>query len=424
MFRRSSLQPIAVVAVIAANLLALGGVLAADPNRLAWAPTREDAIVIDGVPSQMMPESSLSPSLMSQRPGSLSRPTPGRTRTYISHAPGGVEQLPTMAGTPKSPDGLPVPPEMYYDDGGTIHGELMSDDPCCNGCNKPGCNWCGRGCTWIPLCLFVPLPSIDNLEVFSGAQGYTGPLNRGGSGSFGFHEGFNWGVPIGGIIAGQWGANWTQSNFDGNYLTGDQRNQIFATAGLFRRVDWGLQGGVVFDYLHDEWDYTADLGQIRAELSWLWCGCNEIGVWTAIGVNDANDVTLRQPITATNGSIAFRTSPASVEVNDLFAIFFRRQFACGGQGRMFGGFTNNSQGLVGGEAQLPINDNWSLRSNFMYVMPGDSNTTTDQRFANESWNVGVTIVWNPCGRNNCNSNYGRPLFNVADNGSFITRLVR
>ena len=59
MFRRFSTQPIAVVAVIAAHLLSFGSVLAADPNRLAWAPTREDAIVIDGVPSNMAPESTL-----------------------------------------------------------------------------------------------------------------------------------------------------------------------------------------------------------------------------------------------------------------------------------------------------------------------------------------------------------------------------
>ena len=55
MFRRSSFQPIAVVAVIAANLLALGNVLAADPNRLAWAPTRDDAIVIGAIATDRSP---------------------------------------------------------------------------------------------------------------------------------------------------------------------------------------------------------------------------------------------------------------------------------------------------------------------------------------------------------------------------------
>jgi hypothetical protein len=251
-------------------------------------------------------------------------------------------------------------------------------------------------------------------------QGFTGPANRGGSGSFGFHEGFNWGIPIGGFMAGQIGAAWTQSNFDGNYLTPDQRNQFFATAGLFRRADWGLQGGVVFDYLHDDWDYTADLAQIRAELSWKWCGCNEIGAWAAIGVNDANDIAIQQPVFG-NGTIRSVNTTATLAVNDLYAFFFRRQFACGGNGRLFGGFTGHSQALVGGDAIVPINPCWSLRSSFMYVAPGGDDTTTDPRFARESWNVGISLVWTPCPRNNCCGNYSRPLFNVADNGTFVTR---
>jgi hypothetical protein len=89
---------------------------------------------------------------------------------------------------------------------------------------------------------------------------------------------------------------------------------------------------------------------------------------------------------------------------------------------MFAGLTSNSQGLVGGDAQLPINPNWSVRTNFMYVTPGgDSNS--DPAFTRESWNVSISLVWTPCGRN-CGQNYFRPLFNVADNGTFLTRLVR
>src|SRR5438874_13180462 len=139
----------------------------------------------------------------------------------------------------------------------------MQGDDCCAGCGLSGCGlgrWCGRGrCMWVPLCIFLPLPPLDGLELYTGVQGFTGPANRGGSGSFGFHEGFNWGLPIGGFMAGQFGANFTQSNFDGNYLTNATRDQTFLTGGLYRRVDWGFQGGLVVDYLHDDWDYAADL---------------------------------------------------------------------------------------------------------------------------------------------------------------------
>src|SRR5205085_6989047 len=119
---------------------------------------------------------------------------------------------------------------------------------------------------------------------------------------------------------------------------------------------------LVFDYLHDEWDYSADLAQLRGELSWLWCGCNEVGFWFTAGVNDSNNLIIRQPVFSSDGSsVRFISSHATLAVNDLYAFFFRRQFACGGQGRLFGGFTGASQGLVGGDAQLPINPSWSLR---------------------------------------------------------------
>ncbi len=411
-------------ALAACTLLASTAV-AQPPNRLSWAPTRDEAVIIDGIPGAMQPpETSLSRSLAAQRPKSLSQPAPTRARTFFTDAQTPTEALPSVSGAPVSPDGLPVPPEMYYDDGqtgdGFVQGNGYYGDPCCP---KRCGNWCSGECRWIPLCLFIPLPSLSCFEAFGGVQGFTGPANRGGSGSFGFHEGFNWGVPLAGFLSGQLGVNWTQSNFSGSFFTPDSRNQIFFTTGLFRRVDWGFQGGLVFDYLHDEWDYSADLAQLRGELSWLWCGCNEVGFWFTAGVNNSNNLAIRQPVFANDGSIRVINSNATLAVNEIYAFFFRRQFACGGQGRLFGGFTGNSQGLVGGDAQMPINPNWSLRSNFIFVSSGGGSSTTDPGFTRESWNVGISLVWTPCPRGIGGANYNRPLFNVADNGSFLTRLI-
>jgi hypothetical protein len=411
----------------ASSLQAGDGRALAGNTMLAWAPSRDEAIVVDGFPASMLPQdSALSKSLMAQRPQGLSRPAPARSRTILTDAAMTGEPLPSIAGTPLSPEGLPIPDGMYYDEnGGMIQGDGMNN--CDPRCCRPNCSgmWGGWGaCFCIPVCIYVPRPPVNGLEFSGGVQGFTGPANRGGSGSFGFHEGFNWGIPIGGFMAGQFGANWVQSNFDGNYLTTDTRNQIFATAGLYRRVDWGFQGGLVVDYLHDGWDYSADLLQLRGELSWLWCGRNEIGFWFTAGVNDANNLVVRQPVFDGSGNnIRFASSPATLAVNDIYAFFFRRQFASGGQGRLYGGFTGHAQGLVGGDATLPLNAHWSLRSNFIYAAPGGSDTAADPRFARESWNVGISLVWTPCARSGCGPNYCRPLFNVADNGSFLTRLL-
>jgi hypothetical protein len=415
-------------------MLALGCLLGIHPlaaqsgNRLAWAPSRDEAIVIDGVPANMLPaQTPISSSLQSQRPRNLSQPPATRARMYQTQAQGSAESLPSISGAPVSPEGLPVPPEMYYDEGqfpgGIVH---EGHDPACGGCGLCGpkrCGWGGvGGCMWVPLCIFVPTPPLDGLEVFGGVQGYTGPVNRGGTSSFGFHEGFNWGVPLCCYLSGQWGAAWTQSNFDGTFLTTDNRNQVFFTAGLNRRVDWGFQGGLVFDYLHDEWDYSADLGQLRGELSWLWCDCNEIGFWFAVGINDSTNLLVRQPISTSGGAITTEVRHATIGANDLYAFFYRRQFACGGQGRLFAGFTGASQGLLGGDAQLPINPHWSLRSSFTAVTSGDD-SGAENHLDRESWNVGISLVWTPCARAAGCGPYHRPLFNVADNGTFITRLI-
>jgi hypothetical protein len=106
-------------------------------------------------------------------------------------------------------------------------------------------------------------------------------------------------------------------------------------------------------------------------------------------------------------------------VNDLYALYYRRQFACGGEGRLFGGFTNNNQGLFGGDARLPINPCWSLQADFIYVVPSDEREL--RGFADESWNVSVGVVWTPFARPGC-PRYCRPLFDVANNGTCVTRV--
>lgn len=230
-------------------------------------------------------------------------------------------------------------------------------------------------------------------------------------------------MPLFPCVAFQWGVNWTENNFDGSFVTPDNRDQIFLTGGLFRRSDWGFQGGLVVDYMHDEWDYQADLLQLRGELSYLFCCQDEIGFWFTVGVNDAANLQMnRTNLSSVGNGITVSEGQGTLAVNDIYAFFYRRQFCSGGNGRIFGGFTNNSQGLVGADFLLPLNPHWSLRSGFLYVVPNGSDVPNEPGFSQETWNVSLSLVWTPCPRNLCGPNYCRPLFNVADNGSFITKL--
>jgi hypothetical protein len=152
---------------------------------------------------------------------------------------------------------------------------------------------------------------------------------------------------------------------------------------------------------------------------------HEVGFWFTAGVHQANNIQLRQPNLDPPNGIDFDTDRVTFETNDLFAFFYRRQFACGGEGRVFGGFTSNSQCLLGGDIQLPINDCWSLRSGFLYVVPDNNDVGQVPGFVEETWNVGISLVWTRCARPALGpKNYCRPLLTPADNGSFVTRIVR
>ncbi|MHB8861409.1 MAG: DUF6666 family protein [Pirellulaceae bacterium] len=321
------------------------------------------------------------------------------------------------------PDNLEsYPTESYPDsheemifDSMEVPGETLEGN-CCDQ-STAECGDCGHcnGC-------LIPCPSfaLDNIELFMGTQGFTGPLNRGETGSFGFHYGVNWGVPIPcmwnqpiGIQVGYRGVN---SNFSGASFSEDTRHQSFLTGGLFRRVDWGLQGGVVVDILSDKWYYDdLSLTQLRGELSWVFPQCHELGFFFTAS-SKTNDVASTMWI---NGQQ--RTVIEEYEATDLMAFFYRRRFeaAGGGSGRLFAGFTGHSGGLVGVDLDLPMTENWALKTGFTYLIPQDGNHRA--AYLDEAWNVSLSLVWYPGSRKAVGNDYFRPLFDVAHNGIFISR---
>jgi hypothetical protein len=296
-----------------------------------------------------------------------------------------------------------------------MDGEIIEPD-----CGAPidgDCTSCG-GCGTCNGCL-IPCPTLalNNFEFFAGANGFTGPPNIGETGSFGFYYGLNWAAPVPCVpnqaIGMQLGARGTSGNFSGAAFTDATRDQVFITGGLFRRVDWGFQGGLVVDYLRDDWYYQASLTQIRGEMSWVYPQCHELGFWFTASTRST---TIEEEVL--NG-IDLDINDATYEPIDLFAFFYRRRFEhmCGGYGRFYAGFSSRSDGLIGADFKVPLTDSWALESGFTYLIPKDG----DERIAhrNEAWNVAVGLVWYPGLRKATGNDYFRPLFNVADNGSFM-----
>lgn len=246
-----------------------------------------------------------------------------------------------------------------------------------------------------------------------GVQGFTGPLNRGGAGSFGHYGGVNFGTRIPCLACGQLGAQIgarsVNSNYSGAAITPATREQVFVTAGLFRRVDCGLQGGVVVDFLNDDWYADLDLSQLRGEASWVMGGTGELGFHFRANLGETDIAAL--PVNNQVAEVARAT--------DLYALFYRHRFLpCGaGEARMMGGLSTEGDGLLSAEFRLPLRPSVSIEGGYTYLIPNEP--TLAGGTENEAWNVFVGLVWQPGCPDSTARNYYRPLMRVADNGSFL-----
>jgi len=73
--------------------------------------------------------------------------------------------------------------------------------------------------------------------------------------------------------------------------------------------------------------------------------------------------------------------------------------------------------VLGAAYDLPLNQQWALRTGFTYLAPSDD-LDPAIRGQDEAWNVQMGVAWRPRGRN-WYKYYHRPLLPVADNGSMI-----
>ncbi|MCA9265188.1 MAG: hypothetical protein KDA60_15110 [Planctomycetales bacterium] len=281
----------------------------------------------------------------------------------------------------------------------------------CDHCGDFCGGTCGAMCGFGGVMPLLPFITLENTTVYAGVQGFKNSPNLNADGSFGFHEGVNYGGPLPLIpesgLGWQVGFRAVHSDLSGTGFTTEQRNQTFFTTGVFKRNGCGWQGGVVFDLLRDSWYDNVDLTQVRGEISWKAPCRDEWGYWFAAG--DRTD-TSASPIT--NGQVDVW------EPTNLHAFFYRRRFNFlpGATGRLYVGFSERHDGLVGVDSNIPFNERWSMSSGFSYLVPDEA--TGAGGGLNEGWNLGITLVYH-FGHNAIGSpSPYRPLFDVADNGNF------
>lgn len=337
------------------------------------------------------------------------RQVAGRFSKRLIHAPPQMISEEIILGEPgtfiSSQEPMPESVESEIIDAGEVI--METDTGLCEDCGTLDCN----------QCCMLPCPSIPwhRLEFFSGANGFIGSANRGQGASFGFHQGINMGAPVSPYGASelgmQIGARFVESNLSGSSFTDNSRNQTFLTAGLFHRVDWGFQGGIVFDYMSDNWNYGIELSQLRGEMSWMCTPHQDLGFQFTTNMKTDTSETLL------SGQLDSLTE--TWESVDLYAFFYRTSFmGDGASGTIRAGWTGLSTALLASELQVPVTDNLALRASYTYLIPNEEDGVSGAD--DEVWNVAMGIVWYPgCGRARTR-NYYQPLLPVADNGSFIS----
>jgi hypothetical protein len=262
-------------------------------------------------------------------------------------------------------------------------------------CGLGGCGLGFHGALW------------RSVQLSAGAHAFKTPVDLARNGNFGLHEIVNFGGPLsGGLHIGyQIGAGFHQSNFSGTQFQAGHggRNQTFLTAGLFKRAMCsGWQWGVVYDYQRDIYYDSAEFQQIRSETSLVMPNGNEIGYFGAYGLN----------------SDSYVSQALQFDANDMFCLFYRRQFEFGGEGRVWGGVTGWGDGIFGAEARMPLGKSFAMENRFNYLMPKDGRGTAGK--TQEAWGLMFSLVWYPGRHVSCEThNPYRPLLPVADNSTFV-----
>jgi hypothetical protein len=109
-------------------------------------------------------------------------------------------------------------------------------------------------------------------------------------------------------------------------------------------------------------------------------------------------------------------STVSYESTDQYRFFYRRLLKHNGQWSAFAGWTNQEDTLLGSDFSLPIMRRLALAGGVTYQIPGEG--TSNGGNEQEGWNLSLGVVFRPGGHNGA-GRYSRPLFDVADNGTFL-----
>jgi hypothetical protein len=232
----------------------------------------------------------------------------------------------------------------------------------------------------------APTPHVgllDNLSLDLGLNGSKGPEDLGINANFGLRTAVNWGYPAledyG--LGVQLGTSVNYSRTAVRVLRSidntRDRWENFSTGGVFQRTDFGLNWGLVYDFVDERYYDHLDLGQWRGQVGYNVTANDEAGVWGAW--REHGDATAV-------GDQAFSLRPI-LQGN----LFWRHTWgnetmtrAWVGVAEEHGRFLFVAPGesavhhplVFGADIFVPLNDYLSLYGEANFITPNDSGTVT------------------------------------------------
>jgi len=333
----------------------------------------------------------------------------------------GIRQNRMVARTPPNIDGNVI----FVDDGEFIQngmwqsfegfdGEIVGEYPMNGYFSGP-----------IPITFGMGL--FDNLTLFAESTTFKTELgnwndapnsNGGGMGSFGLGQGINWSAAVTpqGAVTAQYGVRTIQ----GDLFSRPVRHQTFMTAGIFKRFPMSsVQGGVAIDWLHD---YSrlgcVNIRQMRCELSTRTLRGLEFGF---IG---AFDVFRDRPTTPRIDNLPWDhgTGSRAVDVQDYYLLFARKHLPNCGLVELRCGATERGDFIMSTLGEAAISDRLVINGGFTVLAPTDGRSIRGNQRESWSMSLGVVLYFRG-GAMSRSANLHRPMFNVAGNDSFFTRII-
>ena len=145
---------------------------------------------------------------------------------------------------------------------------------------------------------------------------------------------------------------------------------------------------------------------------------NQLGFRFTAGTNDGPDQAQVEQIrlNAPTNNIVLTPFTTFVPL-DTYRFFYQHHVAqTGAIVEGFGGLSGQSQGLLGANMWVPITERILLRTNATLLI--DDSAGSDAN-VDEGWNVSAGLVCYPKGWCRWRKAYHRPMFDPADNGSFL-----